>query len=105
MEPVINGHPTKATKEGSGSGGERYVTRFSRACALSVQTFSGDSMTGVLWDVIVARGRIRALMGCAVSDRCRNFQSTNFSFTVLTEVMSPFWGHVLKLLLSAEVRQ
>jgi hypothetical protein len=45
VELVINGPPTKATKEGSGSGVERYVTRFSRACAVSVQTFSGDSVT------------------------------------------------------------
>ena len=105
VEPVINDHLTKATKEGSGSGGEHYVTRFSRACALSVQTFSGDSMTWVLWDVIVAGSCTRALVGWAVSDLCRKFQFMNFSFIVLTEVMSPFLEGILKLLLTAEFRQ
>ena len=50
------------------SGGEHYVTRFSCACALSVQTFSGDSMTWVLWEVIVARGCTRAPVGCGVGN-------------------------------------
>jgi hypothetical protein len=53
----------------------------------------------------VARGCTRAVVGWAVSDRCRRFQFTNFGFILLTEVMSPFLERILKLLLSAEVRQ
>ena len=52
----------------------------------------------------MATGCTRVLVGCAVSDRCRKFRFTNFSFVILKEVMS-FLERFLKFLLSAEVWQ
>jgi len=100
VEPVINGPPTKATKEGSGSGGERCVTRFSRACALCA-----DGQWRQCDMSVVGCNCGQGLYKSACGLRSRKFQFMNFTYYQTYEVMSLLLERIWKFLLSAEVWQ